>query len=157
MSKPNRPNPLQDEHGASLVELALLLPMLVLLLLASVDIGRACYLAIEIAGAARAGAIYGSRNPTDTTGMTTVAQDDAPDVPNVSAGTPVYDCECADGSNPTSASACSVTPPACSNGLNWVYKVTVTVTGTYTPVMPWPGIPSSMNFSSTASMRSAGS
>ena len=148
---------LRGEQGASLVELALLLPVFIVLLLGAVDFCRAFYLANEIAGAARAGAIYGSRNPTDTLGMGTVAQDDASDVPNVSAGTPTYVCECADGSNLISGSACSTAPPTCSGGLNWVYKVSVTVTGTYTPLVPWPGIPSSMNFSSTASMRSAGS
>lgn len=157
MKRRNRRELLQGESGASLVEMALLLPIFMVLLIGCVDFGRACYLAIEIQGAARAGATYGSRNPTDTSGMQTVAEDDASDVPNVSVGTPTYVCECADGSNPTSATTCSTTPPTCSNGLNWVYMVTVTVTGTYTPMLPWPGIPSSMNFSSTASMRSAGS
>ncbi len=147
----------RDEHGASLVEVALLLPLFLLLLLAAVDFGRACYLEIEINGAARAGAVYGSRDPTDTTGMTTVALNAAPDVPGVSAGTPTFVCECADGSNSISGSACLTAPPSCTDGLNWVYVVTVTVTGTYTPILPWPGIPSSMTFSSTASMRSAGS
>jgi Flp pilus assembly protein TadG len=157
MKKRNQNHLLRDERGASLVEMALLMPLFLLLLFGAVDLGRACYLVNEIAGAARAGAIYGSRNPTDTTGMATVAVDDASNVPNVSAGTPSYDCECANGSNVTSASTCATTPPSCSGGLNWVYKDTVTVTGTYAPLMPWPGVPSSMTFSSTASMRSAGS
>jgi Flp pilus assembly protein TadG len=157
MKKPSRCELLRGERGASLVEFALLLPIFVILLLACVDFGRAFYLATEIAGAARAGAVYGTRNPTDTLGMQTVAQDDTPDVPNVSAGTPTYVCECADGTNQTSAATCATSPPTCSNGLNWVYMVTVTVTGTYTPLLPWPGIPSPMNLSTTASMRSAGS
>ena len=145
------------ESGGSLVEMALLLPVFVVLLLGAVDFGRAFYLANELAGAARAGATYGSRNPTDTLGMATVAVDDAADVPGASAGTPTYQCECANGSNLISGSACAVAPPTCTGGLNWVYKVTVTVTGTYTPLLPWPGIPSPMNLSTTASMRSAGS
>lgn len=157
MKNRNRCELLCDERGASLVELALLLPVFLVLLFAAIDFGRAFYLANEIAGAARAGAIYGSRNPTDTIGMQTVALDDASDVPNVSAGTPTYVCECADGSNLISGSACSTAPPTCSGGLNWVYKVNVTVTGTYAPLLPWPGIPSLMDFSSSASMRSAGS
>jgi hypothetical protein len=33
----------------------------------------------------------------------------------------------------------------------------VTVSATYTPLFPWPGIPSSMSFSSSAAMRSGGS
>jgi Flp pilus assembly protein TadG len=143
----------RSEHGASLVEMAILLPLFVLLLLVAVDAGRAFYLAIEVAGAARSAAIYGSRNPTDTTGMETAAQDDAPDVPNLSVGTPSYGCECADG---TGYSANCATTPTCP-GNNEVYRVNVTVTGTYTPLFPWPGIPSSISLSSSASMRSPGS
>jgi hypothetical protein len=33
----------------------------------------------------------------------------------------------------------------------------VTVQGTYTPIFHWPGIPSSIAITSSASMRSAGS
>lgn len=144
---------LRCERGASLVEMALLLPLFGLLLFVAIDLGRALYLSNEIAGAARAGAIYGSRNPTDTTGMATVAVDDATDVPGVSAGTPTYGCECSDG---TGYSASCTTVPSCTSTTE-VYRVNVTVTGTYTPLLPWPGIPTSMSFSSTASMRSPGS
>lgn len=154
MKKRNRFGLARGEHGASLVETALVLPFFLLLSLGAVDLGRAFYLVIEIAGAARAGAIYGSQNPNDTTGIKNVAQDDAPDVPSLSVGTPTYGCECADG---TSYSASCSTTPSCSNGLNVVYRVNITVTGTYAPLISWPGVPSSMSFSSSASMRSAGS
>jgi Flp pilus assembly protein TadG len=161
MKKRNRCDLLRGEHGASLIEMTLLLPMFAVLLFVAVDFGRACYAAIEIAGAARAGAVYGSRNPTDTTGMANIAVDDAPDVSNVSAGTPTYDCECADGTGVISASECSATPPtppSCTGSLNWVYKVNVTVTGTYKPLFRWPWIPSTgIPLSSSASMRSPGS
>jgi Flp pilus assembly protein TadG len=144
---------LRSEHGASLVETAVLLPLFSLLLFVAVDLGRACYLVDEIAGAARAAAIYGSRNPTDTTGMSNAAKDDAPDVPSLSVTTPTYGCECSDG---TGYSASCATIPTCTSTTE-VYRVNITVTGTYAPMLPWPGIPSSMSFSSTASMRSAGS
>ena len=154
MKQQSRYELFRSEHGASLVEMAILLPLFVLLLLVAVDAGRAFYLAIEVAGAARSAAIYGSWNPTDTTGMQTAAQDDAPDVPNLSVGTPSYGCECPDG---TSYSAsCTTGLPTCSDG-SAVYRVNVTVTGTYSPIIPWPGIPSSISLSSSASMRSPGS
>lgn len=146
---------LRADHGASLVEMALLLPLFMLILFGAIDFGRACYMAIEIAGAARAGALYGSKSPSDTTGMKTVIQDAAPDVAaNLSVGTPTCSVECPDGTNLTAG---CTTKPACSNGLSYVYLVNVTVTGTYSPLLPWPGIPSSISFSSSASMRSAGS
>jgi Flp pilus assembly protein TadG len=150
MKKLDRFHLLRDEQGASLVELAFVLPLFPLLLCGALDFGRAFYLSVEIVGAAQAAAAYGSQNPTDTAGMQNAARDDAPDVPNLSAGTPTYGCECSDGTN--YSASCSATPSCPSN--NEVQRVNVTVTGTYSPLFPWPGVPSSMSLSSSASMRS---
>ena len=155
MKKRNRFPLLRDEDGASLAELAAVMPLFMLLLLGAVDFGRALYLQTEIAGAVHAAAMYGSQNPNDTTGMQNAAQDDAPNVPNLSVGTPTYGCECSDGTNYI-ANCPSGEQPSCPTN-NEVYRVNVTVTGTYTPMFPWPGIPSSMSFSDSASMRSGGS
>lgn len=151
----NRMDVLRDESGASLVELALIFPIFVLLLLGSVDFGRAYYLATEVAGAAHAGAVYGATNPIDTAGMKTAAQDDAPNVPGLTVQTPTYGCECADGSS--YSASCAVTPTSCPSNIGVVYRVNVSVTGTYTPLLKLPAISNSMTFTSTASMRSAGS
>jgi Flp pilus assembly protein TadG len=153
MKKRIQLNLLRSERGGSLVELATLLPLFTLLVLGAVDFGRAYYLAMEVAGAAQAGAAYGSQNPTDTAGMTTAAQDDAPNVSNLTVSTPTYGCECSDGTN--YSASCSTTPSCSSN--NVVYRVNVTVQGTYTPLFHWPGIPTSISLISSASMRSAGS
>lgn len=155
MKKASRFHLLRDELGGSLVELAMLLPFFAVMLLGAVDFGRAYYMAIEVAGAAHAAAVYGSQNPTDTTGIKAAAQDDAPNVPNLTVNTPTYGCECADGSS--YSASCASTPSSCPSSLNVVYRVNVTVKGSYTTLLPWPGIPSSMSFTSTASMRSAGS
>jgi Flp pilus assembly protein TadG len=154
VKKRNRFDFFRRDTGASLVEFALMLPLFLLLTFGAVDFGRAFYLAIEVAGGARAGASYGSQNPNDTSGIQTSAQNAAPDVPSLSVPTPTYGCECPDGTN--YSASCSVTP-TCTGGLNYVYRVNVTVTGTYSPLIPWPGIPPSISLSSSASMRSAGS
>jgi Flp pilus assembly protein TadG len=146
---------LRDEHGSSLVEMALMLPVFALILFGAVDFGRAYYLAIEVAGAAHAAAMYGSIHPTDTAGMQNAAQDDAQNVPNLLVVAPTYGCQCADGSSYNAN--CQTRPSSCPNSLDVVYRVNVTVNATYVPLFPWPGIPSSMAFSSSASMRSAGS
>jgi Flp pilus assembly protein TadG len=153
MRKRNLLNLFREEQGASLVELAFMLPMFLLLTFGAIDFGRAFYLEIEIAGAAHAAAMYGSQNPTDTAGMKTAAQDDAPNVPNLSVGTPTYGTECSDG---TSYTANTSTMPTCSS-TTAVYRVNVTVSATYSPFIPWPGVPSTTTLSSSASMRSAGS
>lgn len=53
----------QHDEGQSLVELALALPILLLILLGLADFGRAFYYTTIISNAARAGAAYLSQNP----------------------------------------------------------------------------------------------
>jgi Flp pilus assembly protein TadG len=145
---------LRDTEGASLIELAFIVPLFMLMLLGALDFGRALYLTMEIAGAAHAAASYGSQNPNDTTGMQNAAQDDAPNVPNLSVTNVSYGTVCSDGSSYTANT--QTMPSSCSSTATGVYRVNVTVMGTYSPLFPWPKIPSSMSFSSSASMRSGG-
>lgn len=142
---------LDEDRGSSLAELALVTPLLLLLLFGAVDVGRAYYLSMEVVGAAHAGAVYGVVNPSDITGIKAAAAADAPDVPGLTVTTPTYGCECSDG---TSYSASCGTTPTCAT--NVVYRVNVTATATYQTWFPWPGIPTTFNLSSSASMRSGG-
>lgn len=139
------------EQGISLVEMALVIPFLLLIVIGVVDFGRAYYLYNEVVGAAHAGAIYGSQFPTDTTGMQTAGTNNAPDVSGISV-TASYGCECLDG---TLASASCSSAPSCASSNNEVYYVQVTATATYTPLLPWPGIPSSVPMSESVEVRSA--
>lgn len=136
------------EDGSSIAELALVMPMLMLILLGGIDFSRAYFLSIEVAGAAQAGAAYGVMHRTDTTGMSNAATMDAPNVSNLSVTTPTWGCECSDGTN---SSVSCATVPSCTN--NQVYWVKVTASATYSPVFPWPHIPSSISLSQTAVMR----
>jgi hypothetical protein len=54
------------EHGTSLVELALALPVLLLLVLGTFDLGRAVYIRTSLVNAARDGARFGSVDPQNT-------------------------------------------------------------------------------------------
>jgi hypothetical protein len=137
----------RSEYGTSLLELAIVLPFLLLLVLGAIDFGRAYYLSIEVANAARAGVQYGVRNPSDFVGMQNAATSDAPDVPGLTA-TPAWGCECSDGTN--SVLGCS-SPPACAG--NPVDFVEVTTSATYAPIIPWPGGPLSIPMSGRAKMR----
>ncbi|MGA2571564.1 MAG: TadE/TadG family type IV pilus assembly protein [Terracidiphilus sp.] len=139
----------RSEEGDSLVEAGLFVPMLLLLLMGVVDFGRAYYLADEIAGAAQAGAVYGTQNSSDTTGMSNAAKLNAPDVSGLTA-TGAWGCECSDGTHVTAN--CTSTP-TCS--VNVVYYAKVTASATYHPMIPWPGI-SSSTISRSVTMRSTG-
>jgi Flp pilus assembly protein TadG len=145
------------DHGAALVELGLLLPVMMLLVVGAVDFGRLYFEYIEVVNAAHAGAEYGSINSTDTSGMSTAATQSAPDVSGLTVPTKAYGCECSDG---TSYSASCTTVPTCTasagppaRSTNVVYRVEVTTQATWTPLMPWPGVPSSLTLTNTAYMR----
>jgi hypothetical protein len=62
---PGRPS----ERGQSLTELAISFTILVLLLAVAVDMGRMFFSYIAVREAAEEGAIYGSFNPTDASGI----------------------------------------------------------------------------------------
>ena len=144
---------LAEESGASLVELALVLPLLIAMLFGVIDMGKMYYLSMEVANAAEAAAVYGSKNPTQTTYMQNVASKAAPDVPSLTTSAS-YGCECGSGSG--FVANCSSTP-SCSD--NVVYRVTVTASASYTPLLPWWSFlkgasnPGAITITNTAVMR----
>lgn len=138
------------EAGSSLVELSLLVPVLALLLVGTIDFGRAYYMGIELTAAAEAGALYGVKNPTDTSGIQSAAQADAPSIASLGAAAS-YGCECPDGSG--AVTSCSTTP-SCST--NYVNYVDVTASATYNTLIKYPGIPNSLVLTSESKMRVGG-
>jgi Flp pilus assembly protein TadG len=148
MKRPNLSKTV-NEDGSSILETTLLMPFLVLLLMGAVDFGRAYFMAIEVSSAAEAGALYGTQNASDTAGMVTAATLDAPEVSNL-APVATYGCECSDGS---SVSASCTSLPLCT--YNVVNFVEVDTAATYTPIFPYPGIPTSIALTAKARMRAA--
>lgn len=59
----------EGDRGQSLVEFALVIPILLTLVLVAVDFGRIYFTTIQVANAAREAAAYGAQFPTDSTGM----------------------------------------------------------------------------------------
>jgi Flp pilus assembly protein TadG len=147
----------RSESGDSLVEMALLLPILTMLLLGTVDLGRLAYMSIEVSNAARAGVQYGQQNSStwsNVTGMQTAATNDATDLVAANSGNltavATYWCQCSDGS--AVVPSCSPSPTSCA-GTHRVNYVKVVATATYKPWFPCPGIPSSTTLTSQAVMR----
>ena len=71
-------------RGQSLVELALLLPLLALILLGTIDLGRAFFAHQRLTNAVREGALYGMRYPTHlTTTSTAPANTNSADPNNI--------------------------------------------------------------------------
>ena len=59
----------QHQQGQSMIEFALVLPLMVLIIAGIFDLGRAFYSSITITNAAREGARYGTLNPKLTQGI----------------------------------------------------------------------------------------
>ena len=147
-----------SDSGTSLIEMALLLPILFLLLMGTVDFGRAYYLEIEVSRAAHAGALYGSQNPTDLAGMQSAATLDAADVSGLTS-TAAYGFECSDGTQRSatcSSTSCTTTPVAPTSCVdNVVYFVQVNTSKSYSAMFPYPGIPSPIVLRGQATMRAS--
>jgi Flp pilus assembly protein TadG len=63
--------------GQSLVELALLLPMITLILVGAVDLGRVFFYYARLTNAVKEGALYGTYAPTDSTNIVNSAYTEA--------------------------------------------------------------------------------
>jgi Flp pilus assembly protein TadG len=151
---------LRSQSGQSLVELAFLTPVLLLLLIGTVELGRYTSLSILMGNAARAGAEYGAQNTTtagDSGGIKTAAMADLKDISGFKTQptvTSTFVCGCDNGGtiipSPETNGACKT---SCNANSHLVTSVQVTVTGTFTSMFNYPGIPTSLIITSTATER----
>ena len=153
-----RAGTLGSARGAALVELAIALPLLVVVLLGSVDFGRVFRSAMIVTNAARAGALYGAQDPSlsgDTAGMIAAANavltaNALTTGPSPTASTL---CQCVTDAgvfSPTSpVNSCTAT---CSGG-HLTTSVTVSVTRTFSMLASFPGLPNTMTFTRVATAR----
>lgn len=134
------------QSGQSLVELVLLTPLLLILVIGVVEMGRYASLSILVGNAARAGAQYGAEslaNAANTTGIQCAAQNEsltaAPACPSSNpiglTVTSIDVCGCDDGGTIIPATethaACTTT---CTGSSHLVVSVQVTASGTFNPL-----------------------
>ena len=142
-------------RGQSMVELALMVPALALVLVATADFGRVYFTSVAVENAARAGVQYGAQSLTtsvDITGMEQAACNDfgISDLTTCQATmttTATSFCECV-GS--TAVVSCSST---CDDGGVQEKWVQVNTSTTFNTLLTYPGIPSSYPISQVAMMR----
>jgi Flp pilus assembly protein TadG len=90
----------RDDIGQAFVELALVLPIFILLVLGGAEVGRLAYADIEVSNAARAGVAYAMQSNTfasDGAGIRNAAKQDAPNIPSLivdNNGPPTLTCYC---------------------------------------------------------------
>jgi Flp pilus assembly protein TadG len=124
------------QRGTAAVEFALVLPFLLLLMFGITELGRYTLFAIMVANAARAGALYGAQDPTafaNGAGIVEAAQDDGASS-IISSSLAVATATPSTCWSNSSATTTSPTSGACPSGYHFVQELTVTTSGTISPL-----------------------
>lgn len=117
-----------DERGVSAVEHALIMPFVLVLLSGAIDLGFALNQSSSLSGAARAGAQYAMRFPSDSEGIKQVVRQAVSYDPDSLTVTSALTCECEDGTAAACTDTCGGTAP--------LAYVSVSVTKTYSSPLP---------------------
>lgn len=160
----------RSQSGQTLLEVALLTPVLLALLVGTIEFGRYAYLSILVGNAARAGAAYGAatlEQSGETSNIQTAAQNDFANNGQPAGNltvTSVVSCGCDNGGTityqGTTTAACTTAgnpslDTSCAGGGHYIVIVSVTATGSFSSIFQYPGIPKTMSITSTAAMRVA--
>ncbi len=147
-----RVEPASKQKGQAMLELALVLPILLVLVIGIIEFGRAAYFSIEVADAARAGAQYGSQSLADaasTPNITQAALNNSLDIPagQLTVNVQPQSCVCV-GSGTVPA------PGNCAGPLGCYPLVYLTVTTSYplSTLFHYPGLPATFNLMGTSTM-----
>jgi Flp pilus assembly protein TadG len=117
-----------DRRGNVMIEFALALPILFLLLVGLLDLGRFSLQKSAMLQGAREGAQYGILSPDDSTNINSTAQN-ATGLTGVTASNVVF-CECS--SAPGTSVLCTTT---CTGGATLKKYITVTTTASFSSVL----------------------
>jgi Flp pilus assembly protein TadG len=151
---PDYPLRPQTESGQSLIELALCMPLFLVILLGSVEMANIAWDAIQVNNAARAGAQYASQSTINaaTGNLANIQQAVENDAPTItfSSITSSQPCVCVDASGSTTAFAC--TQAACVSPNVIMDFVQVNAQATVKPVFHYPGLPASYILKGQATM-----
>jgi Flp pilus assembly protein TadG len=146
----------RERKATSAIELALVLPLVAGMIVPLTDLGMGAYTKMQVQNAAQAGADYALKNAGSGFNATNIgtAVTSATSLSGVTADpTPTESCACVGG---TPAVITNTTAPpcvtGCASGSEGVY-VTVNAQASYTPLFPYPAIPSSITFNATSIVR----
>lgn len=136
---------IRNELGASAVEFALLSPILIVLLIGTVDFGFYIMQSMRLQNVAHASAEYVSQAQDDANVQIIAEEAYAGDFADITL-TSEFECECSDG-------VVDVCPVSCGSNDYQRRYVSVTASGTFQALMPYPGLADDLELESTARMR----
>ncbi len=143
----------RDAAGASAVEFALVLPVLVGMMIPTADLGLGFYAQMRVQNAAQAGAeyaiVHGWNNGANVTAIEG-AVTSATSLASISASpAPTQACGCASGTSITPTDCASL----CPNGATPGSYVTVSAQSAYAPLIPYPVIGNSITLTAQSTAR----
>jgi Flp pilus assembly protein TadG len=139
------------ESANSIVEVALIMPVLVLILIGAAELGRLAFASIEVNNAAYAGAAFGSRNhgtASDSADIATAASNDGANVAGLSTSSSVS-CVCTNGATMTCSNAAS----NCVSPARIQEFVQVSTTASVNPMFNYPGLSTTWVLHGQATLR----
>ena len=138
----------RSEKGSAMVELAVVLPVLILIAIGVMDYGRVYFTSVAVANAARAGAEWGASEPGNQTQFTKMEDfaklDGAEAAPITVTASRV--CRCG-GTTVLCSATCG------GYGVPRVF-IQVTASKVVTMLLNYPGLPPTVTVSRTATFRS---
>lgn len=138
-----------DSRGVAAIEFAMIVPVLLFMMVGVTDLGMGLYADMQVQNAAQAGAQYAiAHGYTASSISTAVTSATSFSGITVSAG-PTKFCGCPSSTGVTTAT-CSST---CDNGTSAGTYVTVSASGTYTTLLPYPLIPTTYTFVHPSTVR----
>ena len=146
------------ESGQSMIEFALMLPLLCVLLVGIVELGRAAAITIGVNNAATAAAEYASQSEADAQNTTQIVQTATEDfnINNSMTVSTTHGCSCDTGTGssctaPVQDGTCAGF--SCDDGDTIVECVEVDTHASWTPILTYPGVPSSFQANGRAVRR----
>ncbi len=139
--------PRRRDAGQAIVEIALTLPVLIVLLLGAAEFASVAYVAIEVSNAAKAAVAYGAQSTTvsDTTGIQNAAILDASNITLTSSNVTVSTAGvCSSGAACTGTNSTCINTDCQTNAGDHIETIlTVGTSYTFTPAIHLPGFPAS--------------
>ena len=142
---------LRNADGATVVEFAVVLPMLMTAVAGLCDFGLAAYADIQVQQAVQLGAQYAIERGWDPAAISAAVVNSGSSLGGsvVATPAPTKTCGCPSSSGVTSADC---TTGACGADTVYTY-VTVSAQLTYSTILPWPGVPNSYTFTAQSMVR----
>jgi Flp pilus assembly protein TadG len=146
---------IRNDTGQAFIELALVLPVFILLLVGAAEFGRLAYSSIEVSNAARAGVAYAAQNhitASDLAGIRLATTQDAPNITSMATPVVTQSCSCASGAA-VAVVSCATAATTCVSPSRIIEFVQVNTSADIDTVFHLPAIPNTVTLRGQAIMR----